>query len=87
LLKKLRLPPNKSLYKNGLLSFSPAGMLIVAARDSDKEVGEVWFICYDVDKDEVKSLFPWKAEQIQDFVAGPRMLWDLKKPSGYKSTF
>jgi hypothetical protein len=87
LLKKLRLPPGKSLYKNGLLSFSPAGTLIVAVRDSDKEVGEVWFLQYDVDKDEVKSLFQWNHEQMQDFVAGPRMMWDRHAPSSYKSTY
>ena len=87
LLKKLRLPPGKSSYKGGLLSFSPAGSLIVAVRDNDKEVGQVWFLSYDVDKEEVKSLFPWKAEPIQDFVAGPRMFWDCKKPNGYKSTY
>lgn len=87
LLKKLRLPPGKSLYKTGLLSFSPAGTLIVAVRDSDKEVGEVWFLCYDVEKDEVKSLFPWQKEQMQDFTAGPRMMWNRRAPNSYKSTF
>ena len=87
LVKKLRLPPGKSIYKNGLLSFSPAGSLIVAVRDSDKEVGEVWFLCYDVEKDEVKSLFPWQKELIQDFTAGPRMLWNRRSPNAYKSTF
>ena len=86
-LKKLRLPNGKAFYKNGLLSFSPAGSLVVAVRDTDKEVGEVWFLCYDIDKNGVKSLFGWNKEQIQDFTAGPRMLWEHNSSSGYKSKF
>ncbi|MGD0900639.1 MAG: hypothetical protein ABR915_22635 [Thermoguttaceae bacterium] len=87
LVKKLRLPPGKSFYRNGLLSFSPAGSIIVAVRDEDKQVGDVWFLCYDIDKDDVRSLFPWKFEQMQDFTSGPRMLWNRHSPSGYKSTY
>ena len=87
LIKKLRLPPGKSLYKSGLLSFSPAGSLVVAVRDEDKEVGEIWFLCYDIDKDSVKTLFRWEHELLQDFTAGPRMLWERHQPSTYKSTF
>ena len=48
LVRKLRLPPKKSVYRNGLLSFSPTGNLVVAARDSDKAVGEPWFLQYRV---------------------------------------
>jgi hypothetical protein len=86
-IKKLRLPPQKSLYKGGLLSFSPAGSLIVAAKDEDQEVGQVWFICYDIDKDDVRTMFPWKFELMQDFTSGPRMLWNRHSPSEYKSTY
>lgn len=86
-IKKLRLPPGKSLYKGGLLSFSPAGSLIVAAKDEDQQVGQVWFICYDIDKDDVRTMFPWKFELMQDFTSGPRMLWNRRSPSEYKSTY
>jgi hypothetical protein len=87
LVKKLRLPPNKSFYRNGLLSFSPAGSLCVAVRDSDKQTGEVWLLMYNIEKDEIRSLFPWTQEEMTDFVVGPRMLWNRNSPSEYKSTF
>jgi len=86
-IKKLRLPPGKSLYRGGLLSFSPAGSLIVAAKDEDQQVGQVWFICYDIDKDDVRTMFPWKFELMQDFTSGPRMMWNRHSPSEYKSTY
>ena len=85
--KKLRLPPNKSIYRQGLLSFSPAGSLCVVGRDSDKAVGEPWFFMYDIEKDQVRSLFPWKRELMTDFVVGPRMLWDRKSPTGFDSIY
>ena len=87
MVKKLRLPPGKSIYRNGLLSFSSTGSLCVAVGDSDKDNGEVWLLMYDIEKDEVKSLFPWQQEPMQDFVAGPRMPWDRRAASGKKSTF
>ncbi len=87
LVKKLRLPPNKSIYRQGLLSFSPAGSLCVAMRDSDEVVGEPWLYMYNVDEDETRSLFPWTHETMTDFVVGPRMLWDRKSPNTYKSTY
>jgi hypothetical protein len=85
-IKKFRLPPGKDFYRNGLLSFSPAGSLCVAVRDNEKG-GEVWLLVYDVEKDKVRSLFPWKNEEMQDFTAGPRMYWERHSPSGYRSTF
>jgi hypothetical protein len=87
LIKKLRLPPNKSLYRHGLLSFSPAGTLCVACRDSDKEVGEPWLLMYDIETDRIRSLFPWNAEEMTDFVVGPRMRWEGNFPSQYKSKY
>jgi hypothetical protein len=86
-IKKLRLPPGKAFYKNGLLSFAPGGSLVVAMRDEDHQVGDVQFICFDIDKDEVRLLFTWKAELLQDFTAGPRMMWNRNSPSPLKSTF
>ena len=76
--KKLRLPPGKSMYRNGLLSFSPAGCLVTVGRDSDKAVGEPWFFQYDLETDEIRSMFPWTRETMTDFVVGPRMFWDRK---------
>ena len=87
LVKKLRLPPNKSIYRQGLLSFSPAGSLCVAMRDSDEVIGQPWLYMYDVDEGETRSLFPWTRETMTDFVVGPRMLWDRESPSPYKSTY
>ena len=48
MVKKLRLPAGKSFYRNGLLSFSPAGNIVAAARDSDEVEGEVWFIQFKI---------------------------------------
>jgi hypothetical protein len=55
LIKKLRLPPGKSHYRKGMLSFSPSGNLVVAARDSEEAVGEVWFLQYRLNDDEAES--------------------------------
>ena len=87
LVKKLRLPPNKSIYRHGLLSFSPAGTLCVAGRDSDKAVGVPWLFMYDVEKDEIRSLFPWTRETMTDFVVGPQMLWERHSPKTYEGIY
>jgi hypothetical protein len=84
--KKLRLPAGKSLYRKGLLSFSPTGTVCVACRDTDSD-DKVWLLMYNIDKDETYSLFPWDKGEMTDFVVGPRMLWERKDPSGYKSTY
>ena len=42
---------------------------------------------YDVEKDKIRSLFQWKDEQMNDFVVGPRMLWDRNSPTEYKSVY
>ncbi len=86
--RKLRLPPNKGLYRSGLLSFSPAGSLCVLSRDGDDpDAGHPWFLMYDLDSDDVRTLFPWKHETITDFVVGPRMPWDRKSPGTYRSIY
>jgi hypothetical protein len=86
-LKRLTLPRGKSLYRHGLLSFSPAGSLCVACRASDSPQGEVWLLMYDIDKGDIRSLFPWKFEEMTDFTVGPRMRWDQNPKNTYKSTF
>jgi len=85
LMKKLRLPPGKSMYRNGLLSFSPCGSLCVAARDSDTTAGEPWLLMYNIEEDKIRSLFPWTRETMTDFVVGPRMLWERNSPNPYRS--
>lgn len=87
LMKTLRLPAGKSHYRNGLLSFSPAGSLCVVARDSQESVGEPWFLMYNIEEDEIRSLFPWQKETMTDFVVGPRMLWERNAPDTYRSQF
>ena len=86
-LKTLRLPPQKKFYKGGLMSFGPDGSLCVAVQDADNEQGDVWILCFHVDKEQVTNSFKWTHEEMQDFAVGPRMLWDRHTPSGYKSTF
>jgi hypothetical protein len=85
--KKLRLPPNKSIYRNGLLSFSPAGSLCVVGRDSQQAIGEPWFFMYDIKKDQIRSLFPWTRETMTDFVVGPRMAWDRNERTIIESIY
>jgi len=87
LVKTLRLPPNKSIYRQGLLSFAPAGCLCVAARNSDEPAGEPCLFLYNIEKDEIRSLFPWTREKMVDFVVGPRMPWNRKSPNQYKSMY
>jgi hypothetical protein len=85
--KKLRLPPGKSIYRQGLLSFSPCGSICVAARDSDEATGQPWLLMYDIEKDNIRSLFPWAHETMTDFVVGPRMYWDRNSPKTIKSIY
>jgi len=87
LMKTLRLPSGKSHYRNGLLSFSPAGSLCVVARDGQETVGEPWLLMYNIEEDKIRSLFPWQKETMTDFVVGPRMFWDRNSPNPYKSQF
>ncbi len=87
LVKKLRLPPGKMIYRNGLLSFSPAGSLCVACRDQDKAQEEPWLLMYNIEDDEIRSLFPWQGPVMTDFVVGPRMYWERNSPNTYKSIY
>ena len=81
------IPPNKSIYRNGLLSFSPAGSLCVVGRDSQQAVGEPWFFMYDIKEDQIRSLFPWTRENMTDFVVGPRMSWDRNERTIIESIY
>jgi hypothetical protein len=85
--RKLRLPPGKSFYRNGLVTFAPGGGICVVVRDSDKTDGQPWLLMYDDDSDDVRSLFPWDKETMTDFVAGPRMLWERNEPTIHKTTY
>ena len=86
-LKNLRLPPQKKFYKGGLMSFGPDGSLCVAVQDSDNEQGDVWILCFHVDKEQVTNSFKWTHEEMQDFAVGSRMPWNQHSASPYKSTF
>lgn len=83
----LRLPPGKSMYKHGLLSFGPAETVVVAGRDSDDLDNEPWLFMIDPECGETRSLFPWTKEKMTDFVVGPRMFWERNSPSTYRSTY
>ena len=86
IVKTITLPPGKSLYKNGLMSFTGVGPVCVACRDSTSD--DIWIIAYDVTSDKTRSLFkvntPLKNAEMNSFVVGPRMLWEQKSPQ--KST-
>jgi len=84
---KLRLPPGKSLYRNGLLSFSPCGSVCVAARDSDVASGRPSLLMYDAETHEVRTLFTWDKETMTDFVVGPRMPWNGSTPDTQKDVY
>ena len=86
-LKNLRLPPQKKFYKGGMMSFGPAGSLCVAIQDADNEQGDVWILCYDVDKDHVTNSFKWTHEEMQDFAVGPRMEWDRRSTNSIRTTY
>lgn len=87
LVKKFRLPPNKTIYRNGPLSFAPGGNVVVLAQPADDPRGQPWFLSYGIDKDQTCSLFPWDKERICDFVVGPRMYWERNDRHDYKSTY
>jgi hypothetical protein len=75
LCKKLRMPPNHSVYRQGLISFGPAGTLVVASRSSDRPDGPASFLRFGVQADDMHSMFVWDREPVVDFVVGPRMYW------------
>lgn len=87
LIKKLRLPPGKSIYRQGLLSFAPCGSVCVAARDNDTTTERPWLFMYNIEEDKVRSLFPWTRERMTDFVVGPRNPWDVNRRPQVESIY
>jgi hypothetical protein len=93
LIKKFKLPGSKRIYRNGLVSFAPAGAAVVAARDADKVEDDPWLIEFqtkdtdDKKQDAIRDLFKWNRARMVDFVVGPRMLWDRRSPKEYRSTY
>lgn len=91
LLKRFLLLGNKRIYRQGLLSFAPAGAVVVVARNADQAEGAPWFIIYqtedkkDLMGNDVRVLFKWERARLVDFVVGPRMRWDRTSPSKYRS--
>ncbi len=83
--KDLLLPSKFTFYKGGLMSFGPDGSLCVAVQDNDN--GQVWILCFNVEKNQVTNSFQWTKEEMQDFAVGNRMLWDRHSPDENKSTY
>jgi len=84
------LPPEKFLYRQGLLSFSPAGGVVVAARDADKPDDNPWLILFETEegkRERVTSLFQWDLDRMTDFVVGPRMYWERNERRPYRSLY
>jgi hypothetical protein len=84
--KTLRLPPGHNLYRHGLLSFAPAGRVVVAAQSGEKPE-TVWIVCLETKDETALILFPWKKEPILDFVVGPRMPWEPYVPDKRRSLY
>ena len=86
---RFTLPPNKYVYKQGLLSFSPAGGVVAAVRDADKVEDNPWLMQFETEegKDRVTSLFKWDRDRMVDFVVGPRMYWNRREPNKYRSLY
>jgi len=82
--KTLRLPPGQSLYRHGLLSFAPAGSVVLAAQSGEKP-DDVWLVRLQTKDDTALNLFPWKKEPILDLVVGPRMPWEPYTPDQRRS--
>ncbi len=92
LVKKWQLPGNKKIYRQGLLSFAPAGEVVVVGRDGDNP-NTPWLIGFQTEEkkdrmgNDMRTLFKWERGRLVDFVVGPRMFWDRKNPSTYRSTY
>jgi len=89
LLTKYRLPDGQSFYRNGLLSFAPAGAVVVAARPSEGTAGPVRLLYYRkansteaAGGEPIRDLFDWDKEPITDFVVGPPMFWNRQANLG-----
>ena len=70
-----------------MLSFCPPNALVAAFRPQATPAGPVSFMHYDLDRDAPGDLFTWDKDVLLDFVVGPRMPWDLRQKSDYKSVY
>jgi len=93
MVKKFQLPGNKRIYRNGLVSFAPAGAVVVAGRDADKPEDDPCLFQFqtkdtkDAKENEIRELFKWNRARMVDFVVGPRMVWDRRSPKTYRSIY
>ena len=87
LTKTVRLPPDATLYADGLLSFGPQSSVVVAAQSAGGAPGEVWFYRYQTRGDGFSKLFSWTVERLADFVVGPRMPWPKDIPPSLRSKY
>jgi hypothetical protein len=86
---KFVLPEGKQFYRQGLMSFSGPGTLVVAVQDADTETDNAWLMQLqaEADQDRITNLFKWNRERMVDFVAGPRMFWERHEPNEYQSLY
>jgi hypothetical protein len=87
LVKTLRLPLDRSLYRHGLLSFAREGRVVVAAEPAGKPDSGVWLLELATKDDSARELFLWRKEPILDFVVGPRMPWEPYEPDKRRSVY
>jgi len=83
LVTKYRLPDGQSFYRHGLMSFAPAGAIVVATRPSEQSAGPIRLLYYrgadsarNTGLEPIRILFDWDKEPITDFVVGPPMFWN-----------
>jgi len=87
--RPLRLPPNMSIFRKGLLSFAPGSAVVVAVRDDSEAEGGPWLIQLETEEgsDGARRLFKWDRDRMVDFVVGPRMPWQGHMPQPYRSVY
>jgi hypothetical protein len=83
---RLELPAGSTLYGVGLLCFSPDGELCVTAHEGGRPAAAVSFVMLNIERGDARSLFVWTKEHVNDFVIGPPMPWDTRRPP-YRSTY
>lgn len=91
--ERLPLPMNQRFYGPGLMSFGLAGSIVVAVREADDPQSAPRLVSFDIEKKQdrlgntIRDLFRWERAKLADFVIGPRMFWDRKPPTTYRSIY
>lgn len=79
-LATLRLPPNRGVYRHGLLSFAAADRLVLVADAVPATERGVFLVQCKIADGSTRDLFVWGKEEILDLVVGPRMPWPPYEP-------